>query len=251
MTIVLDAGHGGVDPGVTFRDREEKQDVLKLTLTIGRILDGKGYPVLYTRTDDRYYTPYQKVMMANESNADVFLSIHRNATPNGQEADGVMSFVQSDAGLQKEMARRMNQNLEKLGFLNLGVRERPDLILLRRTNIPSIIEEVGFLNSEKDNQIFDEKMDLIAQAIAEGVVDTLQQKGKTLELYHVQVGAFRNRFYAERLLESLVKERFPAFLKYQNGYYIVQVGVFPDREHAIEMEQVLRRIGYDSCITTI
>ncbi len=65
------------------------------------------------------------------------------------------------------MARNVNANLEQVGFRNIGVKERPNLTVLRRTKIPAILIEAGFLNSDQDNEeLFDEKFQEIAQAIA-------------------------------------------------------------------------------------
>lgn len=74
--IVLDAGHGGEDPGAVYKDRKEKDDNLKLTLAVGKILEENGVDVVYTRTTDIYQTPFEKAKAANEAGADfLFLFI--------------------------------------------------------------------------------------------------------------------------------------------------------------------------------
>ena len=75
--IVLDAGHGGEDPGAVYKDRKEKDDNLKLTLAVGKILEENGVDVVYTRTTDIYQTPFEKAKAANEAGADFFISFHR------------------------------------------------------------------------------------------------------------------------------------------------------------------------------
>ena len=62
--IVLDAGHGGEDPGAVYKDRKEKDDNLKLTLAVGKILEENGVDVVYTRTTDIYQTPFEKAKAA-------------------------------------------------------------------------------------------------------------------------------------------------------------------------------------------
>ena len=79
--IILDAGHGGEDPGAVYKERKEKDDNLKLTLAVGKILEDKGVDVVYTRTTDIYQTPFEKARLANESGADYFISFHRNSSP--------------------------------------------------------------------------------------------------------------------------------------------------------------------------
>ena len=63
------------------------------------------------------------------------------------------------------MAQNINDQLESVGFVNLGVKERPGLVVLRRTQMPAVLVEVGFINSDVDNQIFDNNFNDIALAI--------------------------------------------------------------------------------------
>lgn len=65
VSIVIDAGHGGQDPGAVFQGREEKTDTLRLALAVGQILTENGMDVSYTRVTDRYHTPGEKAEMAN------------------------------------------------------------------------------------------------------------------------------------------------------------------------------------------
>lgn len=67
----------------------------------------------------------------------------------------------------------INEQLEGIGFVNLGVKARPGLVVLRRTKMPAVLVEVGFINSDTDNMLFDDNFSDIALAIAEGILDTL------------------------------------------------------------------------------
>ena len=79
--VVIDAGHGGeYDPGAVFEGRQEKDDNLRLALAVGDILENNGVEVIFTRVTDVYDTPYEKADMANEAEADFFVSIHRRRT---------------------------------------------------------------------------------------------------------------------------------------------------------------------------
>ena len=167
-SIMLDAGHGGRDPGAVYNGRQEKEDALRLTMAIGEILQNNGIDVLYTRTTDVYESPYQKAMEANEAGVDFFISIHRNSFPQDNVVSGVESLVFNKQGIKYEMAQNINAQLETIGFINLGVQERPNLVVLRRTKMPAILVEVGFINSDTDNQLFDQNFNDIAFAIASG-----------------------------------------------------------------------------------
>ena len=167
-TIMLDAGHGGRDPGAVYNGRQEKDDSLALTLAVGELLQERGIDVLYTRTTDVYESPYQKAMEANAAGVDFFISIHRNSSPEANTYSGVESLVYNKSGIKLEMAENINEQLEAVGFVNLGVKERPGLVVLRRTRMPAVLVEVGFINSDTDNMLFDDNFDDIALGIAEG-----------------------------------------------------------------------------------
>ncbi|MBR1930799.1 MAG: N-acetylmuramoyl-L-alanine amidase [Lachnospiraceae bacterium] len=171
--IALDAGHGGVNPGAQYDGRAEKDDVLALTLEVGRILEESGVEVYYTRTADIYESPYQKAQEANEVGADYFVSIHRNSSPYPNQYTGVETLVFNRYGEAARMAYNINEQLEAVGFVNLGVNERPNLVVLNRTQMPAVLVEVGFINTDADNLLFDKRFYEIAQAIADGILVTL------------------------------------------------------------------------------
>ena len=89
-------------------------------LAIGEILSDRGLDVEYTRTTDVYETPYEKAMKANNAGVDLFVSIHRNSFPVDNEVEGVESLVYDLSGLKYEMAQNINEQLEGVGFVNLG-----------------------------------------------------------------------------------------------------------------------------------
>lgn len=175
--VVLDAGHGGANPGAVYNGRKEKDDVLLLTLAVGSILEANGVDVLYTRTDDIYESPYQKALEGNQANADYFVSIHRNSSPYPNQYSGVETLVYSQYGAGAQLARSINTRLEQIGFRNLGVNQRQDLIVLNRTKMPAVLIEAGFINTDADNRFFDEQFHNIARAIAEGILQTIQSAG--------------------------------------------------------------------------
>ena len=141
VSIMLDAGHGGRDPGAVYNGRQEKDDVLKLVLAIGEILQNSGIDVEYTRTTDIYETPFQKATEANEAGVDFFISIHRNSSPLANQYMGVESLIYNLSGIKYEMAENINAQLETVGFKDLGVKARPNLVVLRRTKMPAILVE--------------------------------------------------------------------------------------------------------------
>lgn len=138
-TVALDAGHGGSDPGAVYEGRQEKDDALALALAVGKILQDNGVDVEYTRTTDVYNTPFEKATMGNEANADLFVSIHRNAMPVPGTASGIETLVYNDSGVKALLARNINEELSDIGWKDRGVIERPNLVVLKRTKMPAVL----------------------------------------------------------------------------------------------------------------
>ena len=125
------------------------------------------------------------------------------------------------------MAENINRRLEEVGYRNINVETRPNLAVLRRTQMPALLVEVGFLNSEKDNQLFDARFRETAQAIADGIMETLNaSSGET------ENGSAQN----------------PGG---QRPLYRVQVGAFYNLQNAVALEQELKRLGYNTWIVTV
>lgn len=171
--VVIDAGHGGSDPGAVYQGRQEKDDVLALALAVGNILEQSGIDVYYTRTDDIYETPARKAAEGNAAGADYFVSIHRNASPSPNQYTGVETLVYDLYGEEARLATNINAKLEQVGFENQGLNERSNLAVLNQTQMPAVLVEVGFINTDADNVLFDQRFDDIARAIADGIIETV------------------------------------------------------------------------------
>lgn len=147
--------------------------MLRLTLAIGNILEANGVDVYYTRTTDVYESPDQKAREANQVDADYFVSIHRNSSPYPNQYTGVESLVYNRYGAAARMAANINEQLERVGFVNQGVNERTNLVVLNRTEMPAVLVEVGFINTDADNALYDERFNEIARAVANGILQSL------------------------------------------------------------------------------
>lgn len=117
--------------------------------------------------------------------------------------------------------------------------------------MPALLIETGFINSDQDNQMFDEMFEKIAQSIADAILGTLDEETVEEPLYYrVQTGAFRNKENADRMLYELLEKGYPSFLLYEDGVYKVQTGAYQQIGNAINMEQRLRSDGYSTLIVT-
>ena len=251
--IIIDAGHGGANPGATHEGRRESDDALRLAFAVGDILAQDGFDVVYTRTDDTTQSVREKAAIANESGADLFISIHRNAAARDNLYNGVQTLIYGPGGLREEVAKNIVGELEDVGFQNLGVDIRPDLVVLNRTQMPAVLVEAGFIDSDKDNELFDSRFEEMAQAIAAGIEDSLNhpEGGMRPYRYTVQVGLFRNKVYADNLLLRLKRQGYPAYLDTSNGFYRVRVGNYDQLDQAVDMEQRLKNRGYTTFLTTM
>ena len=256
--IIIDAGHGGYDNGATYNGRREKDDNLALALAVGEVLANSGIDVGFTRVEDVYQSPVEKARIANQLDGDFFVSIHRNSSPMSNTYSGVQTLIFDEGGITNQMADNINREMEAVGFNNLGTSIRQNLAVLRRTDMPAVLVEAGFINTDADNVLFDSKFPEMARAIADGIIGTLIQRGElefedsddAKEIYRVQTGLFRNRANAETMAGQLRNMGLPVAIEMFNDLYAVKVGEYDDLEDATELEQRLRQMGYDTLIVS-
>ena len=256
--IIIDAGHGGYDNGATYNGRREKDDNLALALAVGEILADSGVEVGFTRVEDVYQSPVDKARNANRQDGDYLVSIHRNSSPMPNTYSGVQSLIFDEGGVMSRMAANINQEMAQVGYQDLGTDIRRNLAILRRSDMPSILVEAGFINTDVDNTLFDQRFTETAQAIADGIIGTLLQTGELElepgdddnEIYRVQTGLFRNKANADAMATQLRTMGYPVAIEMFKDLYAVKVGEYDDLEDATELEQKLRRMGYDTLIVS-
>lgn len=262
--IVIDAGHNGLsDPGAVYNGRRESDDVLNLAMAVGDILTSNGFDVDYTRTGNVNQSVNQKAQYANQTGADLFISLHRNKASYPGQYDGVQTLIFDESGFKPQMAENINQNLENVGFKNINVETRPDLAVLRRTQMPALLVEVGFIDSEKDNQIFDSQFQEVAQAIADGIMETLDAQMVRQYAYQPPADSQRsmpmprpNNPNANMPKPSPMRPPMPPQMPQdppqpsQRPLYRVQVGAFYNLQNAVALEQELKQMGYNTWIVT-
>lgn len=247
--ITLDAGHGGYDWGSVYGGRKEKDDSLKLVLALGEKLKEKGFDVHYTRTTDVYQTPYEKASSANNAGSNLFLSFHRNTMPIPGSARGSLALVYEDSGIRSKVATALLNALSAQGFVNLGIEEHPHLILLRQTKMPAVLIELGFINHKDDNTLLDQYFQSIIDTMADALANLLLTEEQiNVPQYHINLGVYENRTYAERFLSQLLAQGYQAYIHYDGTYYRIQIGTYNTLKEAVEMEKYLRNAGYSTYI---
>lgn len=255
-TIVIDAGHGGFDNGARYQGRREKDDNLRLALAVGNILKQRGYDVIYTRTDDIYQSPYEKAQIANEAGADYFVSFHRNSGENDNTYNGVQTLIYEGDSKAEQIAESINQELAQRGFANLGIEERTGLVVLRQTEMPAVLIEAGFINNDKDNEIFDEDFYGVANAIADGIENAVPLSMTSVDVkvkdifYGVEIGRFKHFNTANFMTEQLKNQGFEVYSYRQDEIIHVIAGKEKDIDSAMQLQNRLRKQGYMTMVVT-
>ncbi len=177
--VVLDAGHGGSDPGALGAKLKEKDINLAITLKVGDLLQQAGIRVEYTRIDDSYVGLQERSSIANKINASIFVSIHNNANvlsgPSGTETYFYAPQDSPELFAQREERARLAQCIQaelvsKLRRPNRGVKEG-NLSVLRNTLMPSVLVEAAFISNPTEEALLqtEDFKNRAAEAIANGI----------------------------------------------------------------------------------
>jgi len=173
-TVVIDPGHGGPNPGAVSGTRLEKNDNLRLGLAVQRNLLARGQRVIMTRNADVDVPLLERSDISNRNNADLFVSLHRNASTI-PTANGVETFVQiGSPPINTTYARNVQNEIVAVGVqTDRGVKQE-NFSVLRNTRAPAMLVELGFITNQIDNQLFDQNFDAYAAAITRGIMRSLQ-----------------------------------------------------------------------------
>lgn len=171
--IVLDAGHGGKDPGANAEDAFEKDITLKITQMTRKILEDAGYKVSMTRTEDTFIELPERSSYANRKRADIFVSIHCNSSEDGL-GKGIETYYTEQKGKSSEnLANEIQDALvENTNAENREVRTA-DYTVIVETNMPSALVEVGFLTDSEERRLLQQEkyQKKLAEGIAEGIIN--------------------------------------------------------------------------------
>ena len=178
--LLLDAGHGGKDPGTSGNGMQEKNLNLTIAQKIAQKLQGSGIKVYMTRDSDVYPENSTRAKTANDI-ADLMVSIHMNSGP--ETANGTETLYQvhaNDNGARltsKQLAEILQGKVvSATGNTNRGAKLWTDVLILNRTTVPSVIVEVIFITNTGDalkisNPAY---QDQVAQAIADGIQEAVK-----------------------------------------------------------------------------
>lgn len=187
-SIYLDAGHGGVDPGAISGNIYEENITLKISNKLKISLENKGAIVFMTREYDYDLSSpkaklrkrsdlSKRVKLINESNCDLYLSVHLNASSN-PSWKGAQVFYNDVNEKNSKFASIMQKSLKKYLATKRTIKEIKDLYMYKNIKIPGLLLEVGFITNtnERYNMKREFYQDKISKSITEGVINYIKQK---------------------------------------------------------------------------
>lgn len=176
-TVVIDAGHGGVDAGKVAGKIKEKDINLQIALKLDKELKKLGYNTVLTRVDDNMPNNKQDEMwkrqtIANKSEGDIFVSIHQNSSQSAS-AKGFQVYYFAKSEKSKSLATSIYNSIKN--NVNQSTKFEPlentDYYVLRTTKMPAVLVECGFLSNEGERWLLttEDYQLKMAQGIANGI----------------------------------------------------------------------------------
>ncbi len=183
LTVVIDAGHGGKDPGAMAKDgTTEKSLNLDVAKRLEKIMKDLGFKTIMTRTDDSYVDLASRTTLANTQYANFFMSIHFNAF--NQRTQGIETLyypntVSEEYNFSNRSVAQIfhSELLQALKRPSRGITPRPNLYVLNKTKMPAILAELGFMtNPEELAQMKKAQYrDMAARALAVSIVKYFEE----------------------------------------------------------------------------
>lgn len=174
FVVVLDAGHGGDDPGATVAENYEKDINLAVTLLVQEQLKTQeNIVVKMTRNEDVFLSLSDRAIYANDIKADLFVSIHANALENNEDFSGIFTFYHPEKRSSKKPAKIIQETVSnETGAENRGVRSE-NYAVLRETQMPAVLVETGFMTCPEELTLLVDAsyQKQLAKGIAQGILE--------------------------------------------------------------------------------
>ena len=175
-TIVIDAGHGGKDPGaISSYGYEEKIVNLDVALQIAQILKDKGLRVIMTRNNDKFIELEERAAIANRNRADIFISIHSDSSAKSSTNGFTVYVERSSSSASTNLADAIDRRMAQTGISSNGVR-KADYRVLTHTGCPAVLIELGYLSNYWEAKQLKNKdiQKKLAYAITDGITDYIK-----------------------------------------------------------------------------
>lgn len=175
--VVIDAGHGGEDPGGVGVGLQEKHINLDVAKRIKSFLEQRysGIQVIMTRETDTFLTLHQRCEIANQAKADLFISIHTNSR-NNTTASGYEDYVDSDlspTSRTEAIRKTIHSSIVKVLPIRDRGRKIADFYVLKATIMPAVLLEIGFIIGDSNHLKSNEFLANFSLAAANGIAASL------------------------------------------------------------------------------
>lgn len=203
--IVLDAGHGGTDPGAQRGITNEKDITLSVVKYLSEFLKAQGIQVHLTRQDDTFISLQDRVDITNKTNPNAFVSVHVNAMESSNEISGLETYFQTEQS--KELASDIHKNLlDTLKVPDRNIR-KAKFYVINRTEVPSVLAEIGFISnqSEREKLISSDYQKQVAEGLAKGIILYLSSESGVRDISN-RTGSEKAKTASKQNLESSKKD---------------------------------------------
>lgn len=165
-TIAIDPGHGGHDPGAVGFGRYEKDIALSISKKINANLKTLGFKTVMTRSTDVYIPLSQRYTIANNNNANLFVSVHLNS--GASSASGIETLYKNSKNFANDIQTEM---IKATGARDRGLKYRSDLAVLNGTKMSASLVEVGFISNSAESSTLatNSYQDKLAASITKGI----------------------------------------------------------------------------------
>lgn len=195
-TVIVDAGHGGIDPGKVGINGVYEMDInLSIAFKLADVLEENKIRVIMTRKDNnglysdkdsnkKMADMNKRVELVNKSQGDALISIHQNSFTS-ESAHGAQVFYYKASTKSEMLAECIQKELLDMDKTNKRQKKSDaDYYIVKKSNIPAVIVECGFLSNEKEAQLLSDGsyQEKVAKAIAKGVMEYLNKKDSKVQL---------------------------------------------------------------------
>lgn len=177
LYVMVDAGHGGKDPGASYGDIFEKDITLSVAKKVANLLEGHKVKVIMTREDDTFIDKYDRARMANNEQVDIFVSVHVNDLKQKNH-----SGIETYAGHMKRAGRLLAEYIHKetvdtVKANDLGV-HNANYAVVRWTKMPATLVEIGYMSNEEERTKLQSQayQQMLAEGIAEGILNFAEEQ---------------------------------------------------------------------------
>lgn len=166
FTVIIDAGHGGLDLGATQNGISEKEIVASIAQKIQVLNNNPNIEILLTRNSDEDLSLQERVEFINAMKPNLVISLHTDSTKN-LDTNGLEVYISEKSSeylASKEFANQFSTSISNKTPYIISTLKKANFFILKKSEVPSMLIELGYLSNEKDKMFLIEKSNQIKMA---------------------------------------------------------------------------------------